>query len=66
MVPQPVLTIRAVPSRYREAIRVVLDDSMADAIATWLAGVSQRPETWLSERQYTHWTWMPPSASETT
>jgi hypothetical protein len=60
-VPQPVLTIRAVPSCHRSAIREAFDESMAEAVATWLGGVSERPATWLSETHYTHWTWTPPS-----
>jgi hypothetical protein len=63
--PQPVLTIRSVPSQDRHAIHTELSAVLGEEAARWFADVEGRPETWRSEQQYVQWEWSPPLDTST-
>lgn len=59
MAATPGLTVHAIPSEHRRAIREALTGHLGEQIAEWFADIPHRPETWLSENQGAAWRWQP-------
>ena len=61
--PQPGLTIVAVPSQYRQAVRAWIETQVAPAAKRWLAGLDTNSPTWLDDPHVMTWTWTPSDSS---
>ena len=59
--PQPGLTLVAVPSQYRQAIRAWVETYVAPAAQRWLAELENQSPTWLDSNLVAEWTWKPDS-----
>ena len=57
--PQPVLTVWAVPSGQRDAIRQWMQQAIATEAGDWLRGLSTRSPVWLDTRHMITWSWSP-------
>ena len=57
--PQPILTVWAVPSANRAAIRQWIQQAVAPQATRWLLALESRSPTWRDTRQSKTWTWRP-------
>jgi hypothetical protein len=57
--PQPVLTVWAVPSEDRAAIRRWIEETAAPQAGRWLLALESRSPTWRDTRQSQAWSWKP-------
>jgi hypothetical protein len=55
--PQPVLTVWAVPSADRAAIRAWIGMTAMPAMCAWVQAAEQAPQTWKDEKQGAAWNW---------
>jgi hypothetical protein len=55
--PQPVLTVWAVPSADRAAIRRWIDATAMDSLRAWLRAAETAPQTWRDATHDTTWDW---------
>jgi hypothetical protein len=60
MLPQPVITVWAVPSEFREQIRGWIRDVVSPSAALWLSSLDAQPDTWRYSEQSKAWQWTEP------
>lgn len=55
--PQPILTIAAVPSPLRSEINDWIIETVAPDAQTWLSALTTRSQTWLDSKHQKGWAW---------
>ena len=61
--PQPVLTVWAVPSGERAAIRAWIGATAMAAMRAWLEAAEAAPETWRDAEHHAGWHWTAAAAT---
>ena len=63
--PQPGLTVWAVPSANRAAIRQWINQTVAPQATRWLLALESRSPVWRDTRHWKTWNWKPDTNQET-
>jgi hypothetical protein len=61
--PQPILTIRALPSPHQAEVRDWIDHVVAPELRAWLEALPTRSTTWLEHAHVVSWKWQPADAT---
>lgn len=61
--PQPILTVAAVPSEHRAKIRNWIKTVVEPEARCWLSALDLRTATWRDSKHLKRWTWHPDEPS---
>jgi hypothetical protein len=55
--PQPILTLRAIPSQRRAAVRQWIEQDVVPELRAWLESLPTRSASWLEHQHLVSWKW---------